>query len=85
MRIELLVVGAIETPCLNAKFRQQSFCNCTVRGRTLNRLRAAIAQQQPLSYAKFVALGVAAEIVMVVENKDASFRGRGLAEKVRCR
>ena len=38
-----------------------------------------------LSYAKFVALGVAAEIVMVVENKDARFWPRRLAEKVRCR
>ena len=42
----------------------------------LQRLGPAVTEQQPVADLEFVALGVSAEIIVVVEDQDARSRGR---------
>ena len=42
-------------------------------------MRAAVAEQQAVTGSKFIALGVAAEVVVIVEDKDFRIRARKLA------
>ena len=48
-------------------------------------MRAAVAQEQATRNLKFVALGVPAEVVMIIEDQDARARARLLAIEVGCR
>ncbi len=82
MRIELLVVGFVEDLGLDSHVVEQTFGDCAVRRGTFNRLRPAVAQQQPFADAEFVAPRVSAEIVMIFENENAGIGAGLLAEEV---
>src|SRR5436190_4632498 len=70
--IKIALEGGLEARGVDAEFPHQEFCNPTVeRLRRLHRLAAAVAEDQAAIEAELVTLGVAAEIVMVVEDEDA--------------
>ena len=60
----------------------QRFCNIAIFPRTLDGLRTAVTQHHAPAGAKFVALGVAAKIVVIVENQNACVFPRALAEEI---
>src|SRR5579872_5145899 len=69
-REELLVVILIEALDVDAEFLQQSLGGRAVVCRSLDRLRAAVAEQQPVSRAKLVALRMAAKVIVIVEDEN---------------
>ena len=68
---------------INPEFFDQSPGDGAIGRRALNGIGAAESQNRAAARAKFVALGVPAEIIVVLENQDARFVARGLAEIVR--
>src|SRR5580693_6815102 len=73
---QCLVIGAFrgcgaEFFRIDAQLIHQSVRLFAVRKRRFDGPGAAIREQQPALRAKLVALGVAAEIVVIVENQDA--------------
>ena len=74
-RIELALEGGLEPGDVDAKIAQQALGDGAVeRFRRLQRLAAAIADDAAAVEGELVALGVAAEIVVIVENQDAGGR-----------
>ena len=70
-RIELALKGGLEPGDVDAKIAQQAPGDGAVkRFRRLQRLAAAIADDAAAIEAEFVPLGVAAKIVVIVENQD---------------
>src|SRR5580693_4338138 len=61
---------------INAKFGEQTPGFLAVGERRFDGEGSAVGQQQTSPRTKLVALGVAAEVVVIIENKDAS-RGTG--------
>jgi hypothetical protein len=55
---------------IDAQLAQEAAGDGAVRPRAVDLISAAIDQRQPAAELKLVALGMAAEIVMVVENED---------------
>jgi hypothetical protein len=60
-----------ESQGIDAKLFQEAVRNGTVRPRTVDLESAAVDQRQAGAELKLVALGMAAEVIMVVENEDA--------------
>src|SRR2546430_4061443 len=56
---------------VNAKIVHRFVSHLAVRKRRLNGPCAAVAKQQPAAGTKLIALGVAAEIIVIVENENA--------------
>jgi hypothetical protein len=82
-RIQLLIVGLVELPGIDAEIFLHSFGHVAIARRALDRLSAAIAQQKSATCAKLVALGVPAKVIVVVEDQDARAVPRRLAIEVR--
>ena len=74
-RIEPALKRRLEARDIDAQLLQQPLGHAAVQplGR-LHRLAAAIADDQALIDAEFVALGMPAEIVVIVEDEDARLR-----------
>jgi len=70
-RIEVLVVGFVERFRLDADLVKQGFGDIAILVGTFDGLRSTVAQQHPPAGAKFVAFGMAAEIVMIVQDENA--------------
>ena len=71
-RIEIALEGGLEPRDVDAEIAQQALGHRAVeRVRRLQRLAAAVADDAAAIEREFVALGVAAEIVVVVEDQDA--------------
>ena len=79
----MLVVGLVKALRFDPKFFQQPLRHVAVTRWTLDRLRAPIADQRTIAGFELVALGVAAEVVVVVQNQDASLASCRLAIKIR--
>ncbi len=58
---------------MDSEILQQAFGYVTVARWTFNRLCAAVAEEHPVPSFELVPLGVSAEVVVVIENKDARF------------
>src|SRR5579863_6560963 len=56
---------------VDAEFLEESLRDCAVRPRAVDLERAAVDQLQPPVEGELVALGVAAEVVVIVEDQDA--------------
>src|SRR5215467_13738267 len=56
----------VDTQC-----RQEPTCRRAVRRRRRDRVRAAVAEQQPSAGAELIARSVSAEVIVVVEEQDA--------------
>ena len=61
----------------------RAFATALYGRRTFNGIGAAKSEDGAVARAKFVALGVPAEVIVVVENQDARLVASGLAEKMR--
>src|SRR5262249_32114947 len=73
--IEPLPERGLEARDINAELAQQPLGDCAPPClRRIDRLAAAVADQEAPIDRELVALGVAAEIIMVVEHKDARLR-----------
>ena len=72
----------IEPRHVDAEIAQQAFCRfAPQRPRRLDRLAAAVADDEPPIERELVALGVTAEIVVIVEHEDARIgAGRAAVE-----
>ena len=70
--VEILVEVLGIRSHIDAEFFNHALGNRTVRSRTLDRECSAETQAKRITDSEFVALGVAAEIVVVFENKDAA-------------
>src|ERR1019366_790733 len=68
---------------INPKLFDQSLCACAIGSRAFNGIGAAESQNRTTARAKFVALGVPAEVIMVLKNQDARLVARSLAEIMR--
>src|SRR5713226_62042 len=84
-RKQLLVEGLIELLYINTQLRQQVLGDLAVLGWTLDRLCSSVAQQLASARLKLIALGVPAEVVMIIQNQNARLWTRALAVKVRRR
>ena len=76
MRVEFLVIGLVEFFGLDSEILQNGLGDRAVLRRTFDRLGAAVTQKQALAHAKLVAPGVAAEVVVIVENENAGISGQ---------
>src|SRR5690606_20653144 len=81
---QVLVVIVVEALHVDADFRQQSFGDAGVPGRRIDGFSAAVADARRAADGELIALGVAAEVVMVIENQDPRLR-LFLPEEVRGR
>src|SRR5262249_18432836 len=73
--IELALEGGLEAGDIDAQTFQQTLGDVAVeRLRGLHRLAAAVADEQVLIEAEFVALGMAAEVVEIVQDQDTRAR-----------
>ena len=70
---------------IDAQLLNHTLSHGAIGSGALNREGAAKTQAECVVHAEFVALGVSAEIVVVIENEDASLRARRLAIEVRRR
>ena len=68
VRVQLLIVGLVKGLRLNSEISEDVFGNFTVIRGTLDGLRASITQQQPAPDAKLITPGVAAKVVVIIEN-----------------
>ena len=68
---------------INTELFDQSLRDCAIRPRAFNGIRAAESQNRAAAGAEFVALGVSAEVIVVLKNQDARLVARSLAEIVR--
>ena len=90
LAVELAPLALRRQGCrLHAQLRQQSARDRAVGARAVDLQRAAVHQQgtaapDPRIHLELVALGVAAEVVVVLQHQDARVRTR-LAPEVRCR
>src|SRR5262249_43555146 len=85
-RIEVALKRGFERPEADPEVAQQPPCDRTVeRLRRLQRLAAAVADDGAAIDRELVTLGVAAEIVMVVEDEDARVLARCAAVEPRRR
>src|SRR5690606_32029867 len=74
-RIELALERSLETPDIDAELFQKAACGVAEQAlRRLQGFAAAIAPAQPAADGEFVALGVTAEIVVIIEDQDAGIR-----------
>ncbi len=78
MSVELLVVGLVEAGGVDAEVFEYAFSNRTVVVRALDGLRASVAEQHTIAGAELVALGVTAEIVVIIEDEHSRV-GTGLS------
>src|SRR5208282_5922914 len=67
---EFLIVILLKALDLDSQFLQKPDALFAVITRRFNRLRSAVSEQQPLSRLEFIALGVPAKIIVVVEDKN---------------
>jgi hypothetical protein len=79
--VRILVVPPREFVHIDVQFAQQCHGGGPICGRTVDRLRAAVAQQRAVADVKFIALGVPAEVIMVVEQQDPR-AGKALAVEI---
>src|ERR1700720_4644868 len=70
-RVKLQVVVGFKAPHFDAQFLEQLFRLGAVQIRARNRLRSAVSDQCLPAASEFVAFGMTAEIVVVVENQNA--------------
>src|SRR6516164_2028437 len=68
--VELLVEVLVEAIDLDSEFLQKSEGFFAVVMGSLQRLRSAISNQQTLGGLELIAFGMAAEIVVIVENQN---------------
>ena len=71
MRVEFLIVSLVELFRIDPQIFQDSLCHIAVLRRAFDRLGAAVADEKVIADAKFVALGVSAEVVVIVEDENA--------------
>src|SRR6185369_6651293 len=73
--VEPLVERGLETGDIDPEVAQQALgVRAPLCLRRVDRLAAAVANEQPPADGELVALGVAAEIIVVIEHKDARLR-----------
>src|ERR1700689_1090600 len=60
-----------------------AFGDCAVRSWALDGVGAAVAKHEGFVYLKFIALGVAAKIIVVLEDQHARRFARGLVKEAR--
>src|ERR1700687_1993065 len=70
---------------IDAQLLNHAFGYGAIRSGTLDRKRAAKTQAEGIVYAELIALGVSAEVVVVVEDEDASLGAGRLAIEMRGR
>ncbi len=70
---------------VDAQLFDQAASFFAVRRGTFDGIRTAEAQAKSVAHAEFIALGVAAEVVVVIEDQDAGARARRLAIEMRGR
>src|SRR5690349_11533645 len=68
--IEVLVEVLIETINVHSEFLQKPKSLLAVMMRGFKRLSSAVTKKKPVARFKFVAFGVAAKIIVVIENED---------------
>ena len=78
---QLLVVVLVEALHVDSEFFQQADGFFAVVAGSFDGLGATVAEQQAVAGLEFVALGVSTEIVVVVEEQDASIGSGELAVK----
>ena len=81
--VELLVERGVEALQIHADVLQQLLAFGRERRRRVDGLGTAVANHQPAAVSELVALGVAAEVVVVVEHEHLRGRSGGLAVEVR--
>src|SRR5208283_164887 len=84
MAVKLPIVGLVKLPRIDAEFFEQPFCIRAVASGTFDGLRAAVAEKHSAGHLELVALGVSAEIVVVVQNQNFRTLPHLLAETVGC-
>src|SRR5207302_10270042 len=57
---------------IDPEFCDESLCHRTIGGRTLDGEGSAKTKAKGIAYAKLIALGMTAEIIVIVENQDSS-------------
>ncbi len=70
LRIQFLIVGLIENVRVDSQFFQKPLRFRAVFAGAFDRLRTSVAQQRATGDGEFVAPGVAAEVVVIVEQKN---------------
>jgi hypothetical protein len=84
-RIEILVGAFLgQSNRIDAECTQKAVGNCAIGPRGVDRVGSAIHQRQPAGEPEFIALGMAADIVVIIDNEDARIRAPG-AIKIRRR
>ena len=83
-RIELVVEGAVEALELDAELFEEFFRLVAETGRRIDGLAAAIADEKtPIAARELVALGVPAEVVVIIENENTRLCAHAFSEEVR--
>ena len=72
--VESLIVGGVKALLVDAEVPQEALYHVGVSRRLLEGLTAPVTDERSATGVKLVALGVAPEIVVVVENEDARLR-----------
>ncbi len=78
--VEVALERRLEPPHVHAEIAQQALCDVAPFAlRRIDRLAAAVADHQAAVDHELVALGVAAEIIVIVKNKNTRLGTRGAA------
>src|SRR6266481_2019751 len=80
--IELLIVSLVKLFRSDADLLNQSLCDRTILSRTFDGLCSAVTQHYAATGAEFVALGVSAEVIVIVEDQNANIFSCALAKKI---
>src|SRR5262249_30723197 len=83
--VQRLVERLVELLYIDAEVVKHALGNVTVVAGAFDGLRSAVAKDEPAIHSKFIALGVSAEVVVIVENQNARIAAYLLTIKVRGR
>src|SRR5206468_7870339 len=67
---------------IDAQFRDQGLGYCTVGSGTFDRKSSAISETELITYPKLISLGMATEVIVVVEDENPRFCSGDFAEIV---
>ncbi len=70
--VAVLIEGGIEALQIDAELGEQSLGDVAVLGGALDRFRSPVGHEPPVTDDEFVAFGMATEVIVVVEQQDAS-------------
>ncbi|MEO2169868.1 MAG: hypothetical protein ABGY42_17450 [bacterium] len=72
--VEVLIKGRFETTDLNPQVMHEAFDDLAITGRLLKERTPPVTNQCAITHLKLIALGVAAEIIVVVDDQDLCVR-----------